>query len=63
MSSRVFNHTSKAEYEESLKEPGVLSNYSDMRYLKEFMSSWPVAPYWRKSEVGTEVKVVEEENS
>jgi hypothetical protein len=63
MSSRVFNHASKAEYEESLKEPGVLSTFTDMRYLKDFMSSWPVAPYWRKPEVGTEVKGVEEESS
>jgi insulysin len=47
LSSRVFNHTSQAEYEESLTEPGVLSTYSDMRYLKEFLSTWPVVPYWR----------------
>ncbi|KAL3925063.1 MAG: hypothetical protein SGILL_000654 [Bacillariaceae sp.] len=46
LSSRVFNHTSRAEYEESLKEPGVLSTYSDMRFLKEYLSAWPVAPYW-----------------
>ncbi|KAL3920974.1 MAG: hypothetical protein SGILL_002995 [Bacillariaceae sp.] len=46
LSSRVFNHTSKSEYEESLKEPGVLSTYSDMRFLKEYLSTWPVAPYW-----------------
>jgi len=48
MSSRVFSHASKAEYEESLTEPGVLSSYSDMRYLKQFLSSWPVVPYWRQ---------------
>ena len=47
LSSRVFNHTSRAEYEESLDEPGVLSTYSDMRYLKDFLSTWPVVPYWR----------------
>merc|ERR1719253_861384 len=47
MSSRVFSHASKAEYEESLTEPGVLSSFSDMRYLKEFLSTWPVVPYWR----------------
>jgi len=49
LSSRVFSHASKAEYEESLTEPGVLSSYSDMRYLKEFLPTWPVAPYWRTS--------------
>jgi insulysin len=46
LSSRVFNHTSRAEFEESLKEPGVLSTYSDMRFLKEYLSTWPVAPHW-----------------
>ena len=48
MSSRVFSHASKTEYEESVTQPGVLSSYSDMRYLKEFLPTWPVAPYWRK---------------
>mmetsp|Transcript_4301 Transcript_4301/g.9388 ORF Transcript_4301/g.9388 Transcript_4301/m.9388 type:complete len:508 (+) Transcript_4301:2-1525(+) len=47
VSSRVFSHAYKSEYEESLTEPGVLSSYSDMRYLKEFLSTWPVVPYWR----------------
>ena len=47
MSSRVFSHASKAEYEESLTEPGVLSSYSDMRYLKEFLPTWQKVPYWR----------------
>jgi len=47
MSSRVFSHGSKEEYEETLTEPGVLSSFSDMRYLKEFLSTNPVAPYWR----------------
>ena len=48
MSSRVFSHACKAEYESSLNDPGVLSTFSDMRYLKDFLSSWPVAPYWRR---------------
>jgi len=47
LSSRVFSHASKAEYEESLREPGVLSSYSDMQYLKEFLPTWPKVPYWR----------------
>ena len=47
ISSRVFSHASKEEYEESLAEPGVLSSYSDMQYLKEFLPTWPVVPYWR----------------
>eukprot|EP00531_Pseudo-nitzschia_arenysensis_P017139 CAMPEP_0116149838 /NCGR_PEP_ID=MMETSP0329-20121206/19195_1 /TAXON_ID=697910 /ORGANISM="Pseudo-nitzschia arenysensis, Strain B593" /LENGTH=1190 /DNA_ID=CAMNT_0003646247 /DNA_START=113 /DNA_END=3685 /DNA_ORIENTATION=+ len=47
MSSRVFSHASKEEYEETLTEPGVLTSFSDMRYLKEFLPTWPVVPYWR----------------
>jgi hypothetical protein len=47
MSSRVYSHKSKNEYEISGKLPGILSSYSDMRYLKQFLSSWPSIPYWR----------------
>lgn len=50
MSSRVFSQAFKSEYEASLNSPGVLSTYTDMRYLKEFMPSWPIAPYWRVEE-------------
>ena len=49
MSSRVFNHASRSEYEESLKEPRLLSSCSDMRFLKDFLSTWPVMPHWRNS--------------
>ena len=47
MSSRVYSHKSKEEYEISRKLPGVLSSYADMRSLKQFLSSWPSIPYWR----------------
>ena len=47
MSSRVFSHKAKAEYEISRTQPGILSTFSDMRYLKQFLSSWPSIPYWR----------------
>jgi len=50
VSSRVFSHGSKEEYETSLTDPGVLSSYSDMRYLKEFLPTWPVVSYWRIKE-------------
>jgi insulysin len=46
MSSRVFSQTIKSEYEASQKEPGVLSTYSDMRFLKEYLSTWPASSYW-----------------
>lgn len=47
MVARVYSHDSKADYEASLSASGVLSTYSEMRYLKQFTSSLPVAPYWR----------------
>jgi insulysin len=49
MSARIFSHKSKAEFEASLSHPGVLSTYADIRYVKQFFSSWPLAPYWRKT--------------
>lgn len=45
LSSRVFCHSLKEEYEEAQRKPGVLSTFSDMRYLKKFLSTYPVAPY------------------
>jgi len=50
LSTRVFSQNSREEYESTVKKPGVLSSYSDMRYLKEFLSTWPVAPYWAQVE-------------
>jgi secreted Zn-dependent insulinase-like peptidase len=47
MSARVYNHNSKADYEASLAQPGVLSSSADIRQLKQFLSSWPMVPYWR----------------
>lgn len=47
MSARVYRHSSKKEYEASLDQPGVFSTYAGMRYLKQFLSTWPTAPYWR----------------
>jgi hypothetical protein len=47
MSARVYNHAAKAEYEAALTQPGVLSTFEDMRHFKQYLSSWPTAPYWR----------------
>ena len=44
ISTRVFSQNSRDEYESTIKKPGVLSSFGDMRYLKEFLSTWPVAP-------------------
>jgi insulysin len=54
MSTRVYNHTAKAEYESALNEPGVLSTFEDMRHFKQYLSSWPTAPYWRVDKNVTE---------
>jgi len=55
MSARTYSHNSKKEFESSLNQPGVLSTFADMRYLKQFLSSWPIVPYWRiKSETGSQ---------
>jgi hypothetical protein len=46
--------TSKALKERVLEffdlqgKPGILSSYSDMRYVKQFLGSIPSVPYWRK---------------
>ena len=46
ISSRVFSQKSKEEYDVTFGMPGVLKSYGDMRYLKEFLETWQVAPYW-----------------
>ena len=48
MSSRVYRHGSRNEYEASLTQPGVLSTYADIRYIKQFLGTWPNVPYWFK---------------
>lgn len=50
MSSRVFNHKARSEYEQSSTEPGVLTSFGDMRHVKQYLSSWPTVPYWRTTE-------------
>eukprot|EP00529_Nitzschia_sp_RCC80_P008082 CAMPEP_0113519390 /NCGR_PEP_ID=MMETSP0014_2-20120614/43494_1 /TAXON_ID=2857 /ORGANISM="Nitzschia sp." /LENGTH=1295 /DNA_ID=CAMNT_0000417105 /DNA_START=357 /DNA_END=4244 /DNA_ORIENTATION=+ /assembly_acc=CAM_ASM_000159 len=47
MSSRVFSQEAKDEYEQTVSRPTVFSSYSDMRFLKRHLSTWPVVPYWR----------------
>ena len=48
MFARVYSHNSRKEYEDALAQPGVMTSYADMRQLKQFLSSWPSVPYWRK---------------
>jgi insulysin len=46
LSARVYNHKSKAEFEANRGKPGVLSSYEEIRHLKQFLSTHPVAPYF-----------------
>lgn len=49
MSSRVFSHSLKDEYEDTSTQAGVLSSYSSIRYFKTHLSTWPITTYWRKT--------------
>jgi insulysin len=50
ISARVFSQNSKEEYDATSDKPGVLKSYGDMRYLKEFLETWPAASYWTKKD-------------
>lgn len=47
MSTRVYNQKSKGWFDSNLGKPGILSCFSDIRHLKQFLPTWPLAPYWR----------------
>ena len=34
------------EFDNNVGKPGVLSNYDDSRHVKQFLASYPTAPYW-----------------
>ena len=46
MSTRVYGHKAKEDYESNVGKPGYLSSYNDARQLKQFLGQWPTAPYW-----------------
>ena len=48
MTARVYNQNNKDIHDANLGQPGVLSSFEDIRHIKQFMPSWPLAPYWRK---------------
>lgn len=48
LSSRVYSQKYKAAYEEGVGKPGILSDYADIFHLKQFLSTWPVVPYFLK---------------
>jgi len=49
VSSRVYSKKSKEEYEANVGKKGVLSQWEDALELKQFLGSWPIAPYWGDS--------------
>jgi insulysin len=46
MCARVYCQKAKAQFDENVGKPGVLSNYDDSRHVKQFLSAYPTAPYW-----------------
>lgn len=50
MSARVYNQEAKELFESNLDKPGILSSFPEIRHLKQFLSSKPLAPYWRGRE-------------
>lgn len=46
MSSRVYSQKFREEFDENEGKPGVLSSLEDVQNLKEYLSTYPSAPYW-----------------
>lgn len=46
MVSRIYNQKSKSVHDESVGKPGILSNYEDIRNVKQYFSSWPKVPFY-----------------
>ena len=46
VSARVYNRKAKAMFEENIGKPGFISSYDDARKLKQYLTSFPTAPYW-----------------
>merc|ERR1712151_630408 len=47
MSARLFSQKYKDEMEKH-DGPGILNNYDDVCHLKQYLETWPSAPYWRR---------------
>jgi len=48
MSARVYNQKAKDVYEANIGKPGILSTFDDIRHVKQFLPTKPIAPYWRQ---------------
>jgi len=47
MSARVYSQKDRAEFDANKGKPGVLSSYEEIRNLKQYLETYPTAPYWR----------------
>jgi len=48
LSTRVYSKKGRSEFDENVGKPGYLSNYNEIRQLKQFLPRLPTAPYWIK---------------
>jgi insulysin len=48
LSTRVYSQKSSAEHDANMGRNGFLSNFDDIRHLKQYLSTYPTAPYWTK---------------
>jgi insulysin len=46
LSLRVYSKKARSEHDGNIGKAGVLSDYGDIRQLKQFLSTYPLAPYW-----------------
>lgn len=46
LSARVYNQKDRAEFDANKGKPGVLSSYEEIRNLKQYLGTYPLAPYW-----------------
>lgn len=46
MSARLYSQKHKDEMEKH-EGPGLLTSYDDVMHLKQYLETWPLAPYWK----------------
>ncbi|KAL7538426.1 hypothetical protein ACHAXR_012769 [Thalassiosira sp. AJA248-18] len=46
VSARVYNRKAKDLFDQNIGKPGIISSYDDARKLKQYLKSYPTAPYW-----------------
>lgn len=46
MSARLYSQKHKEEMKKH-EGPGMLTSYDDIMHLKQYLETWPLAPYWK----------------